>query len=117
MKDMGISDPKRIYTADDLAPGKNILFAATPNLPMGRCSGRALLWRQVRTSSLVMKLSRSKVRFGIETAASRGPASDVKRSAFPEKIEPAYRIDRPRPSRGRPLSFDSAGHFTDYPSE
>ena len=37
MKDMGITDPKRIYTADDLAPGKNIIFAATASRKE-RCS-------------------------------------------------------------------------------
>ena len=47
MKDMGISDPKRIYTADDLAPGKNIIFAATGVTDGTAAERRALLrrWR------------------------------------------------------------------------
>ncbi len=66
MKDMGISDPKRIYTADDLAPGKNIIFAATGVTDGPLLKGVRFFGDGVRTSSLVMKLNKSKVRF-IET--------------------------------------------------
>ncbi len=66
MKDMGISDPKRIYTADDLAPGKNIIFSATGVTDGPLLKGVRFFGDGVRTSSLVMKLNKSKVRF-IET--------------------------------------------------
>ena len=66
MKDMGISDPKRIYTADELAPGKNIIFAATGVTEGTLLKGVRFFGDGVRTTSLVMKLSKGKVRF-IET--------------------------------------------------
>jgi fructose-1,6-bisphosphatase II len=63
MKDMGISDPKRIYTADELAPGKNIIFAATGVTDGPLLKGVRFFGDGVRTTSLVMKLSKGKVRF------------------------------------------------------
>jgi fructose-1,6-bisphosphatase II / sedoheptulose-1,7-bisphosphatase len=66
MKDMGITDPKRIYTADELAPGKNIIFAATGVTDGPLLKGVRFFGDGVRTTSLVMKLYKSKVRF-IET--------------------------------------------------
>src|SRR5271165_1429437 len=66
MKDMGITDPKRIYTAEDLAPGKNVVFAATGVTDGPLLKGVRFFGDGVRTSSLVMKLNKSKVRF-IET--------------------------------------------------
>ncbi len=70
MKDMGISDPKRIYTADELAPGKNIIFAATGVTDGPLLKGVRFFGDGVRTTSLVMKLSKGKVRF-IESDSSR----------------------------------------------
>jgi len=66
MKDMGITDPKRIYTAEDLAPGKNIIFAATGVTDGTLLKGVRFFGDGVRTTSLVMKLCQRKVRF-IET--------------------------------------------------
>jgi fructose-1,6-bisphosphatase II len=66
MKDMGINDPKRIYTADELAPGKNIIFAATGVTDGALLRGVRFFGDGARTTSLVMKLSKGKVRF-IET--------------------------------------------------
>jgi fructose-1,6-bisphosphatase II len=66
MKDMGIADPKRVYTAEDLAPGKNIIFAATGVTDGPLLKGVRFFGDGVRTTSLVMKLYKSKVRF-IET--------------------------------------------------
>ena len=66
MKDMGIKDPHRIYTADELAPGKNIIFAATGVTDGPLLKGVRFFGDGVRTTSLVMKLSKGKVRF-IET--------------------------------------------------
>jgi fructose-1,6-bisphosphatase II len=63
MKDMGISDPKRIYTADELAPGKNIIFAATGVTDGPLLKGVRFFGDGVRTTSLVMKLNLGKVRF------------------------------------------------------
>ncbi|HLI62260.1 MAG TPA: class II fructose-bisphosphatase [Terriglobales bacterium] len=66
MKDMGITDPNRIYTAEELAPGKNIIFAATGVTDGTLLKGVRFFGDGVRTTSLVMKLSNRKVRF-IET--------------------------------------------------
>jgi fructose-1,6-bisphosphatase class II len=66
MKGMGISDPKRIYVAEDLAPGKNIIFAATGVTEGPLLKGVRFFGDGVRTTSLVMKLNKGKVRF-IET--------------------------------------------------
>ena len=63
MKDMGINDPNRIYTADELAPGKNIIFAATGVTDGPLLKGVRFFGDGVRTTSLVMKLSKGKVRF------------------------------------------------------
>ena len=56
MQDMGIKDPKRIYTAEELAPGKNIVFAATGVTDGPLLEGVRFFGDGVRTSSLVMKL-------------------------------------------------------------
>jgi len=66
MKDMGIADPKRVYAADDLAPGKNIIFSATGVTDGALLKGVRFFGDGVRTTSLVMKLNRGKVRF-VET--------------------------------------------------
>ena len=66
MPDMGIKDPKRIYTAEELAPGKNIVFAATGVTDGPLLEGVRFFGDGVKTKSLVMKLSNRKVRF-IET--------------------------------------------------
>ena len=63
MADMGITDPKRFYTAEDLAPGKNIVFAATGVTDGPLLKGVRFFGDGVRTSSLVMKMQNRKVRF------------------------------------------------------
>ena len=78
MSGMGIKDVKRIYRADELAPGKNILFAATgvtegPLLKAVRFFGEG-----VRTSSLVMKLNIGKVRFIDTIHLDRKPNVEVR---------------------------------------
>jgi len=66
MSKMGISDVKKIYTAEELAPGKNIIFAATGVTEGELLKGARFFGEGVRTSSLVMKKASGKVRF-IET--------------------------------------------------
>jgi len=63
MAQMGISDPNRIYTADELAPGKNIIFAATGVTESSMLPGVRFFGEGVRTSSIVMKMASRKVRF------------------------------------------------------
>jgi fructose-1,6-bisphosphatase II len=78
MADMGITDPKRIYTADELAPGKNIVFAATGVTDGPLLQGVRFFGDGVRTSSLVMKLQNRKVRFIESIHVSPGPDAKVR---------------------------------------
>src|SRR5438045_5580372 len=60
---MGIKDMKRIYRAEDLAPGENIVFAATGVTDGSLLKGVRFFGDGIRTQSLVMTRSTGKVRF------------------------------------------------------
>ena len=60
---MGIRDPKRIYTARDLAPGKQIIFAACGVTEGALLHGVRFFGDGCRTHSLVMTYASKKVRF------------------------------------------------------
>ena len=64
---MGISDPQRIYTAEDLAPGDLMIFAATGVTGGlaggGMLNGVRFFAEGSRTQTLVMARSTQKVRF------------------------------------------------------
>ncbi len=78
MPDMGIKDPKRIYTAEDLAPGKNIVFAATGVTDGPLLKGVRFFGDGARTTSLVMKLQNRKVRFIESIHVSASPDAKVR---------------------------------------
>ncbi len=80
MPDMGIKDPKRIYVAEELAPGKNIVFAATGVTDGPLLEGVRFFGDGVRTKSLVMKLSNRKVRFIESIHMLKGAESKVRMS-------------------------------------
>ncbi|HUN87738.1 MAG TPA: class II fructose-bisphosphatase [Terriglobales bacterium] len=63
IKRMGITDLKKIYTAEELAPGKQIIFAATGVTEGDLMKGVRFFGEGVRTSSVVMTLNTGKVRF------------------------------------------------------
>lgn len=63
MKDYGISDVQKTYTAEELAPGENIIFAATGVTDGPLMQGVRFFGEGVRTSSLIMKMASRKVRF------------------------------------------------------
>ncbi|PSH02944.1 MAG: fructose-bisphosphatase class II [Acidobacteria bacterium] len=63
MTQYGIKDVTKIYTADELAPGKNIIFASTAVTDGALMRGVRFFGGGVRTSSLVMKMASRKVRF------------------------------------------------------
>jgi fructose-1,6-bisphosphatase II len=63
MKQMGIKYPKRVYSTQDLAPAKNIVFAATGVTDGALLKGVRFLGDGVRPHSLVMNRSERKVRF------------------------------------------------------
>src|SRR5262252_7711617 len=60
---MGIKDKNRIYTAEDLAPGKQLIFAATGVTEGALMRGVRFFGEGTRTSSVIMTLSTGKVRF------------------------------------------------------
>jgi fructose-1,6-bisphosphatase II len=60
---MGIRDKNKIYEAQDLAPGKQIIFAATGVTEGALMKGVRFFGEGVRTSSAIMTLTTGKVRF------------------------------------------------------
>lgn len=60
---MGIKDPQRTYRTEDLAPGKNILFAACGVTSGSLLKGVRFFGEGTRTQSLVMTDAMRKVRF------------------------------------------------------
>src|ERR1700680_1237315 len=60
---MGISDPKRIYETEDLAPGRQIIFACTGVTDGSLLRGVRFFGDGIRTHSLVMTLEERQVRF------------------------------------------------------
>src|SRR5881275_3276460 len=60
---MGIRDPKKIYTTKDLAPGRNVIFAATGVTDGALMRGVRFFGEGTRTSSVIMALRTAKVRF------------------------------------------------------
>ena len=60
---MGIKDKKKVYTSKDLAPGPNIIFAATGVTDGALMKGVRFFGEGTRTSSIVMTRRSGKVRF------------------------------------------------------
>ncbi len=60
---MGIKDKNKIYTAEELAPGNQIIFAATGVTDGALMRGTRFFGEGVRTSSVVLTLRTGKVRF------------------------------------------------------
>jgi fructose-1,6-bisphosphatase class II len=60
---MGITDFKRVYKSNDLAPGKNIIFAATGVTDGTLMRGVRFFGDGTRTSSLIMQSQPHQIRF------------------------------------------------------
>ena len=60
---MGIRDKNKVYRADDLAPGNQIIFAATGVTDGALLKGVRFFGEGTRTSSIVLTLMTGKVRF------------------------------------------------------
>ncbi|MBI3682908.1 MAG: class II fructose-bisphosphatase [Acidobacteria bacterium] len=60
---MGIRDPRRIYSARELAPGRSIVFAACGVTDGALLRGVRFFGQGCRTHSLVLTLASNKVRF------------------------------------------------------
>lgn len=63
MERMGITDPKRIYKAEDLAPGRQIIFTACGVTGGPLLNGVRFFGDGYRTHSIVMTMASGKVRF------------------------------------------------------
>lgn len=63
MERMGIQDPHKIYRAEDLAPGKQILFVACGVTPGSLLQGVRFFGDGYRTHSVVMALNPNSVQF------------------------------------------------------
>ncbi len=75
---MGIKDPKKIYRAEDLAPGKDIIFAATGVTDGTLLKGVRFFGDGIRTQSLVMTRETGKVRFVDSIHVDKGPNFKVR---------------------------------------
>src|SRR6267143_2932677 len=73
---MGIKDKKRIYEAEDLAPGRQLIFAATGVTEGALLKGVRFFGEGTRTSSVILTLITGKVRFIESIHLDKGP--DVK---------------------------------------
>src|SRR5438270_1311063 len=73
---MGIKDKNKIYEAEDLAPGKQLIFAATGVTDGSLMRGVRFFGEGTRTSSLIVTLQTGKVRFVDSIHLEKSP--DVK---------------------------------------
>ena len=73
---MGITDGKRVYRTEDLAPGKKIIFACTGVTDGGLLRGVRFFGEGIRTQSLIVTLDERQVRFIDTVTLERRP--DVK---------------------------------------
>ncbi|HET7841838.1 MAG TPA: class II fructose-bisphosphatase [Terriglobia bacterium] len=76
IRSMGVRDLKKVYSTADLAPGNEIIFAATGVTDGSLLKGVRFFGEGTRTHSLVMTLSTRNVRFIDSVHLSRRP--DVK---------------------------------------
>jgi fructose-1,6-bisphosphatase II len=73
---MGIKDKKKIYEAEDLAPGKQMIFGATGVTDGALLKGVRFFAEGTRTSSVILTLKTGRVRFIESIQLDKGP--DVK---------------------------------------
>jgi fructose-1,6-bisphosphatase/sedoheptulose 1,7-bisphosphatase-like protein len=78
LKDMGVDDLDRIYSTEDLAPGRNIIFAACGVTEGALLKGVRFFGDGARTHSLVMTLESRKVRFVDTVHLERRPDLKVR---------------------------------------
>jgi fructose-1,6-bisphosphatase II len=63
MQAMGIHDPKKVYTTKELAPGRDLLFAACGVTDGNLLKGVRFFGDGIRTQAIVMSLNPARVRF------------------------------------------------------
>ncbi|HEX7173969.1 MAG TPA: class II fructose-bisphosphatase [Pyrinomonadaceae bacterium] len=76
LREMGITDPNKIYDVNDLAPGKKVIFAATGVTDGALLKGVRLFGAGKRTHSLIMTTESRHIRF-IDTVHVEGGPDTV----------------------------------------
>jgi fructose-1,6-bisphosphatase II len=75
---MGITDPKKVYTSEDLAPGKTVIFAATGVTDGSLLKGVRFFGDGIRTSSIVMQNNPHRIRFIDSIQVYPGPSVRIR---------------------------------------
>jgi len=78
LKEMGIDDPNKVYSTDDLAPGKKIIFAATGVTDGSLLRGVRFFGAGKRTHSLVMTTESRHIRFVDTVHVEGGPETVIR---------------------------------------
>src|SRR5881409_836277 len=78
LKSMGINDPNKLYDTDDLAPGKQIIFAATGVTDGALMRGVRFFGSGKRTHSLVMTSESKHIRFVDTMHIEGGPDTVIR---------------------------------------
>src|SRR5687767_15114909 len=78
LKEMGIDDPDKVYTVDDLAPGKKIIFAATGVTDGSLLRGVRFFGAGKRTHSVVMTTDSKSIRFVDTVHVEGGPDAVIR---------------------------------------
>ena len=78
LREMGIDDPNKIYTTDDLAPGKRIIFAATGVTDGALLKGVRFFGEGNRTNSVVMTTDTRNIRFVDTVHVEGGPNAVIR---------------------------------------
>ncbi|MEW6320262.1 MAG: class II fructose-bisphosphatase [Acidobacteriota bacterium] len=77
-RSMGITDVNRVFKSDDLAPGRDIIFAATGVTDGTLMRGCRFFGDGIRTSSLVMQTNPHRIRFIDSIQVYPGPAVKIR---------------------------------------
>lgn len=75
---MGVADPKKIYKTDELAPGKQIIFACTGVTEGNLLRGVRFFGEGVRTHSLVLTYDHRQIRFIDSVHLNKRPDAKVR---------------------------------------
>ncbi len=75
---MGVTDPKKIYKTDELAPGKQIIFACTGVTEGNLLRGVRFFGEGVRTHSLVLTYDHRQIRFIDSVHLNKRPDAKVR---------------------------------------
>jgi fructose-1,6-bisphosphatase/sedoheptulose 1,7-bisphosphatase-like protein len=75
---MGVKDPKRIYDQGDLAPGRQIIFAATGVTDGNLLRGVRFFGEGTRTHSVILTLDNRQVRFIDTVHLEKRPDANVR---------------------------------------